>query len=130
MKAISIRQPYAWLIINGYKNIEFRTWTTHYRGPLAIHVSCTITPRERAIHDQVRKLFHVPALEALPTGKVIGTVDLIDCGMVSMLWPLVHGSVNHVTCWPEATCYWLLSDPVPLNGPMCKGRQTLFEVKL
>lgn len=29
---LSIRQPWAWLIVNGYKDIENRTWPTHFRG--------------------------------------------------------------------------------------------------
>jgi hypothetical protein len=30
--ALSVRQPWAWLIVNGYKDVENRSWTTHYRG--------------------------------------------------------------------------------------------------
>jgi hypothetical protein len=41
MKAISIRQPYAWAIIFGGKDVENRTWNTKYRGELAIHASST-----------------------------------------------------------------------------------------
>lgn len=41
MKALSIRQPWAWLIVNGYKDIENRTWRTDYRGKLLIHASKT-----------------------------------------------------------------------------------------
>ena len=37
MKAISIQQPYAWLITNGYKDIENRDWDTSYRGFVLIH---------------------------------------------------------------------------------------------
>jgi hypothetical protein len=37
MKALSIRQPWAWLIVNGLKDIENRDWTTNYRGFLLIH---------------------------------------------------------------------------------------------
>ena len=39
MKALSIRQPWAWLIVNGYKNIENRSWNTKFRGPVLIHAS-------------------------------------------------------------------------------------------
>lgn len=39
MKAITVRQPYAWAIARGHKPIENRTWTTPYRGPLAIHAA-------------------------------------------------------------------------------------------
>lgn len=39
MKALSIRQPWAWLIVNGYKDIENRSWKTKHRGPVLIHAS-------------------------------------------------------------------------------------------
>lgn len=41
MKGLSIRQPWAWLIVNGYKLIENRDWryVPSYRGELAIHAS-------------------------------------------------------------------------------------------
>ncbi len=34
---LSIRQPWAWLIVNGYKDIENRTWSTRFRGKVLIH---------------------------------------------------------------------------------------------
>jgi hypothetical protein len=37
MKALSIQQPWAWLIVNGHKALENRTWRTNYRGPVLIH---------------------------------------------------------------------------------------------
>lgn len=39
MKTISVRQPWAWLIINGYKDIENRSREANYRGPVLIHAS-------------------------------------------------------------------------------------------
>lgn len=39
MKALSIQQPWAWLIVNAIKDIENRDWTTNYRGILLIHAS-------------------------------------------------------------------------------------------
>lgn len=39
MKALSVRQPWAWLIVNGYKDIENRSWNTKFRGPVLIHAS-------------------------------------------------------------------------------------------
>ena len=32
MKVIVVRQPWAWLIVNGFKDIENRSWMTRYRG--------------------------------------------------------------------------------------------------
>ena len=39
MKAISIKQPWAWLIISGYKTVENRKWYTAHRGDILIHAS-------------------------------------------------------------------------------------------
>lgn len=48
MIALSIRQPWAWLIVNGFKDIENRTWKYHpkHRGPLLIHASAGMTKDE------------------------------------------------------------------------------------
>src|SRR6266705_4086681 len=37
MKALSIQQPWAWLIANGHKDIENRDWATSYRGFVLLH---------------------------------------------------------------------------------------------
>jgi len=39
MKALSVRQPWAWLIVNAYKDIENRDWATKLRGRIWIHAS-------------------------------------------------------------------------------------------
>jgi hypothetical protein len=41
MKVLSVRQPYASLLVRGIKRFESRTWSTDYRGPLLIHASST-----------------------------------------------------------------------------------------
>src|SRR5437763_3986357 len=52
-KVIVIRQPWAWLIVNGFKDIENRTWATRYRGPLIIQASAR-RPTEREM-DEFRR---------------------------------------------------------------------------
>ena len=37
LPCLSIRQPWAWLLVNGVKDIENREWSTSYRGPLLLH---------------------------------------------------------------------------------------------
>jgi len=39
IKALSLYQPWAWLVVNGYKKIENRKWHTRYRGSVLIHAS-------------------------------------------------------------------------------------------
>lgn len=37
MKVLTIKEPWATLIVSGYKKYEFRSWKTNYRGKLLIH---------------------------------------------------------------------------------------------
>ena len=46
MKAISVRQPWAELIIRGEKTLDLRTYQINYTGPLAIHASSIIEERD------------------------------------------------------------------------------------
>jgi len=39
MRAITLQQPWAWLVVNGYKRWEYRTWSTDHRGLLVVHAS-------------------------------------------------------------------------------------------
>lgn len=81
MKAISIRQPWAWLIVHGPKAIENRTWYCHYRGRILIHAAKGMTQREYAYACgfAYRQRVIVPAKEHLQFGGVIGMADVTDC---------------------------------------------------
>lgn len=76
MKAISIRQPWAWLIVNGYKDIENRTWDTKYRGMVLIHAAKTKPTAvewyeaERVAHAAGVPYF--PPFEAMEKGGIVG----------------------------------------------------------
>ena len=50
MRVIVIRQPWAWLIVNGFKDIENRSWRTRYRGPLLIQASAR-RPSKQEMED-------------------------------------------------------------------------------
>jgi hypothetical protein len=80
-KALSIRQPWAWLIVNGHKDIENRQWKTHQRGRIAVHASKGMTRDEYAIADVLAEEQGVtlPAFEDLERGGIVGTVEIVDC---------------------------------------------------
>ena len=44
VKVLSVKNPFAYLILQGGKDVENRTWTTDYRGRLYIHVSGDTMP--------------------------------------------------------------------------------------
>ena len=70
MKALSIRQPWAWAIIHAGKDVENRPWGTRYRGPLLIHASKTLDQEGRAWIETVLGI-EVPPV--LPRGGVCWT---------------------------------------------------------
>lgn len=82
MKALTIRQPYASLVMCGAKPYEFRTWRTRYRGPLVIHSGAAFHAwhslqwrKSRAVLDAAGYLVQ----EQLPRGALLGVVELVDC---------------------------------------------------
>src|SRR5262245_3246835 len=84
MKAISILQPWATLLVIGAKRYETRSWQTKHRGPLLIHAS-------RRFNETARQLFGLsPFYEALtragyamaadlPLGAIVGQVEIASC---------------------------------------------------
>ena len=71
MKVITIKQPWATLIAKGYKEYEFRTWKTKYRGDILIHAG-------KQINKKLIEKFKSYNLE-YPTGKIIAKARLTDC---------------------------------------------------
>jgi len=82
-KALSIRQPWAWLIVNGHKDIENRSWATRFRGPLLIHAAKGMTKAEYSVARQsleragIRARF--PRFEDLQRGGIVGVAEVIGC---------------------------------------------------
>lgn len=90
MKALSIRQPWAWAILHAGKNIENRDWPTRFCGPVLIHASKGMTRHEyesfcdtfratrRADPDAVGYV-EVPAFDELQRGGIVGQAEIVDC---------------------------------------------------
>ncbi|SER36990.1 MULTISPECIES: ASCH domain-containing protein [Pseudomonas] len=82
MRALSIRQPWAWLIVHGGKIIENRTWYTKHRGAFLIHASKGMTKAEYGFVRRYcieRNLTLPPPMEQLQRGGIVGMVDLVNC---------------------------------------------------
>lgn len=80
---LSIRQPWAWLIANGWKNVENRTWPTQFRGRFLIHASAGMT---RSEYDAARIFVAgfapslvIPPMADLERGGIVGEAVLLDC---------------------------------------------------
>lgn len=82
IKALSIRQPWAWAILHAGKDIENRTWATSFRGPVCIHAAKGMTNREYLDFEGTYGMdprFTVPEPEELPRGGIIGTAEIVGC---------------------------------------------------
>jgi hypothetical protein len=123
-RTLTVRQPWAWAIARGHKDIENRSWTTRYRGPIAIHAAKHWdTDREatlRAVVYQIREQGGaLPATldDDLPysdTGLIIATVNLVgictasldgdtcDCGPWAMPGH-AHWRLENAQVYPEPT---------------------------
>ncbi|HDR9153839.1 TPA: ASCH domain-containing protein [Burkholderia vietnamiensis] len=124
MKALSIRQPWAWLIAAGHKDIENRTWRTSYRGQLLIHASQGMT---RAEYENAMRFAIVAgvAYEELQRfdksarGGIVGVVDLFDC----------VSSRYRASPWHIEGCYGLaVRNARPLPFIPYTGRLGIFDV--
>lgn len=95
MKVLTIREPWATLIIEGYKKYEFRSWKTNYRGKILIHAGLSLEKNNS-------KKFENYNLE-YSKGEIIGEAELVDCILVDEKFneellkinPVVYGQSNH-----------------------------------
>ena len=96
MKALTIKEPWASLIINGYKEYEFRSWKTNYRGKILIHAGKSLE-KDRAEKFKGYNLEY-------SSGEIIGEAELVDCIKVTeefdkklkKINPVVYGNSGHV----------------------------------
>jgi hypothetical protein len=116
MKVIVIRQPWAWLIVHGFKDIENRSWRTRYRGTLLIQASATLPTRRE--FEEIRRFVRkrrVKLPEDFERGGIVGMVQLEDCVTTSR------------SKWFEGPIGWVLSKPKRLRFIPLKGRLGLFD---
>lgn len=131
MKVLSVRQPWAWALIHGGKDVENRNWPTSYRGQLAIHAGkqfdftkaewrdCSAGSYGRGLQMMARRYNEqdTPIL-----GAIIGIVEVYDC------IPDNHCDSKWKACGEGFFC-WLVRNPRALREPiLLKGQLGLFDV--
>lgn len=89
MKALTLTQPWATLVAIGAKRIETRSWSTSYRGPLAIHAAAGLGPvggktgllglcRSEPFRSALLAA-GILGTPALPLGAIVAVAELVDC---------------------------------------------------
>ncbi|MBD8671563.1 ASCH domain-containing protein [Pseudomonas lurida] len=118
MKALSIRQPWAWLILNGGKDVENRSRNTKLRGRFLIHASQGMTRAEYNAASWIAGPLGItlPPFEELDRGGIVGSVELVDC---------VDSSTSP---WYMGEKAYILRDPRPIPFLPYKGQLGFFEI--
>lgn len=118
IKALSIKQPWAWFIVRRFKPVENRSWRTDYRGDLLIHASKTyddsidVAWAEALIGDRLppREFF------ARLQGGIVGCARMTDCVQ------------QYPSPWFFGPHGFVLDAATPLPFTPCRGMPGLFDV--
>ena len=116
MKALSVKQPFAYLLGDGLKSLEVRSWPTEHRGELLICASAS--PKNFFWHDETSKVERL-----LHAGCMIAVVNVMDCR------PMTKGDAE-AACSPfvKGAFVWA-TEPVRWCRPVpVIGRLQLFDV--
>lgn len=79
LRLLSLRQPWAWLLVRGFKDIENRPWPTRYRGEIAIHASRTLDSEYAAGRLLLPVDIPLPPPDDLPRGAIVGLCEITAC---------------------------------------------------
>ncbi len=128
MKALTILQPYAELILRGEKLVENRTWDVPlvdcvpYRGPLLIHAGLSKKWLDT----------YEPLPEKMDFGAIVGVVDLIySCQVNYLRSRYCDDRYRHLAHHKHTigTYCWVLENPRRFVEPISyRGRQGLFDI--
>lgn len=153
MKAITLTQPWATLVAIGAKRIETRSWSTSYRGPLAIHAGKGLVPvggKAGLWHQIMENPFYTTLVQAevnfdhllAVRGHIVATCELRDVrpigreqnGDATILaddmrsFTPILGNERAFGDYAPGRYAWLLADVTPLAEPIpARGALGLWE---
>jgi len=137
MKCLTVKQPWATLLVHGATQYLVRDWRTFYRGALAIHAGATMPSSfvELCCDPDMRKLlrqFGYDYAMELPTQVLLGTVTLADCLLISEeTLPLIDPEDPTFTFGEMQidTWAWIVTAQQPLRRPIpIPGKLGIFNI--
>lgn len=119
-RAISLWQPYGWLVANNHKGVENRPRNCLIRGHVLIHAAKHCVETEfRNIKFGVEARFPgliVPDIKDMQFGGIIGVMTIYGC------------VTKTDSPWFTGPYGWLVKDCKPLPFRPCRGSQGFFHV--
>jgi hypothetical protein len=126
VKALSIRQPWAWAIIHAGKDVENRTWSTSYRGPVLIHAAKGMTRGE--YEDCLATLHHISRTHPFPAGLTLPAFEELERGGIVGKARITHCIGSSPSPWFFDRYGFVLADAQPLPFTPLKGALGFFDV--
>jgi hypothetical protein len=120
MKALSLKQPYAELVVSGKKTIELRKWNTNFRGEFLIHAS-------KIPDNEAMKKF---GFANLPFGFIVGKAELIDVKHYANESELMKDSDKHLAGLGWGDFGFILNNAERIEPISAKGKLNFWDFDL
>lgn len=128
MAALSIQQPWAWCIMQGYKGVENRSWNTKRRGPILIHAGKKLDMEGyRWIADNF-PLLPLPEPQDFERGGIVGMASIAGVVEAPFVVALLRdGRRKEITNWFTGPFGFVLDEVKTLPFIPCKGKLGFFK---
>ncbi len=127
MRALSLTQPWATALIVGVKQIETRSWSTPYRGRIAIHAAKGFPEWAKAFASTEHTIGRLPG--RFPRGVIVGVATIQDVCRTEELRGSLSALERLYGDYGAGRWGWVLTDIRALPEPIaCKGALGLWTV--
>ncbi len=123
MKCLSMKQPYANLLVSGRKTIELRRWNTKFRGEFLVHASKNI--------DIDACIFYKIEISTLTKGAIIGKASLIDVKQYKQKYEFDKDRDKHLATkdYSNYKYGFLVKDAIKFGKPIpALGKLGFFDI--
>lgn len=125
LKALTIRAPWAWAIAQGWKRVENRSWSTKFRGRIAIHAA--VSKESDADAAATFAALGIEPPTEFVRGAIIGTVELVDVLPLDEF--LRRFGDDRFDCgFARGPLCWVLREPRLCVPTPCSGNFQLWNV--
>jgi hypothetical protein len=119
MKAVTIRQPFAWAIAAGFKDVENRSWAPRIDPGDIIAVHAAVAAPDLDDVRRVQKL----------VGRHATVPEEYDCGAIVAVARVAKVVTSSRSAWFSGPLGWILEDVVAVREPIeCKGQLGLWNI--
>jgi hypothetical protein len=122
LKALSLMQPWAWLMVNGYKDIENRKWSASFRGSVLVHASKTFD------HDSIGFIKAVLEDLALKGDEKVTLPDKFEMGGIVGMFTITDVVTESDNPWFFGPYGFVVKDARPLPFVPLRGQLNFFNV--